>query len=377
MVKSDAKNREAKGQKSGIIGLIVNLCLFAVKLVLGLLTGSIALIADAVNNLSDGASALVTIIAFKVAGKPADKEHPFGHGRTEYIAGLVIAVGIIFLGFEFVRSSIDNIISPESSLYFGTATFFILGGAFFAKLWLYFYNKSLSKKINSPTLLMVAKDCRNDCIITLATVASFVVTSLFGVYIDGFVGIFISAMLLKTGIDSVRSIINSILGVPIDKKTAREICQIVLEQDEIVGVHDLVVHNYGPGHNVATIHAELPMDMSLTQAHNVVDAAESRVMQIMGIALTIHLDPVDIDNRLIKAVKTLVANYLEINCQKAHAHHFRLKHASKDTVVFELEFPYSVKPDRANVIVSELAELIENECNCNSHINLEYGFVEE
>ena len=378
MTPNSLGKREAYGRRSGIIGIILNICLFVMKLLVGIFSGSIAVIADAVNNLSDAANSIVTLIGFRLAGKPADKEHPFGHGRVEDIVGIVIAMSIILLGVEFIRSSIANIISPppmDASLL----AIILLAAGFFVKLWMYFYNRKLARAINSDVLMMVAKDSRNDCFINIATIASLAAVTYFDFYIDGYVGILISAVLLHTGIMAAKEIFGNILGKPVDKHTADAIVDIVVKQDDIIGAHDLVVHNYGPMRNVATIHAEVPMTVSIVDAHAAIDAAEAAVAEQLGIALTIHLDPVDTNNEQLNDIKAVTHNFLTENSPKADAHDFRfVERTHGRLLIFELELPHGTQKAESDNIVTSLKERIRKSYpDCNTKINIEFGFVAE
>ena len=370
--------REAYGRRSGVIGIILNFCLFVMKLFVGIFTGSIAVIADAVNNLSDAANSVVTLVGFRLAARPADKEHPFGHGRVEDIVGIVIAMSIILLGVEFIRSSIENIIDPPH-MDASILAISLLGAGFFVKLWMYFYNRRLARTINSEVLMMVAKDSRNDCFINLATISSLAVTAYFDLYIDGWMGILISAVLLHTGIMAAKGIFGNILGKPVDKQTADNIIAIVMAQDGIIGTHDLVVHNYGPARNVATIHAEMPMTVSIVDAHASIDAAEAAVAEKLGIALTIHLDPVDTNNEQLNDIKSITQGFLAANHPKTDAHEFRfVERTPGRLLIFELELPHGTKKAESDSIVADIRQLIRKSYpDCNIKINIEFGFVAE
>ncbi|MDR2183262.1 MAG: cation diffusion facilitator family transporter [Clostridiales bacterium] len=371
--------RQVYGRRSGVIGIILNFCLFVMKLLVGIFSGSIAVVADAVNNLSDAANSVVTLVGFRMAGKPADKEHPFGHGRLEDIVGIIIAVSIIILGVEFIRSSVANIIDPPG-MDAGFAAIALLVAGFFIKLWMYFYNRRLAREIDSDALMMVAKDSRNDCFINIGTIASLVAAAFFGLYIDGFVGILISLVLLYTGITSAKAIFGNILGKPADKQTAEAIIRIVMSQDGIIGTHDLVVHNYGPMRNVATIHAEMPNDISIVDAHTAIDAAEAAVMSQMGIALTIHLDPVDTDNKQLNDIKAATRDFLAESCPKADAHDFRFIACAKSgrQLIFELELPHGTQNTEIDGIVAEIKERLgQTNPDYGIKINTEFSFVAE
>ena len=376
MTQNNPAQREACGRRSGVMGIILNFCLFVMKLLVGIFTGSIAVIADAVNNLSDAANSVVTLVGFRLAGKPADKEHPFGHGRVEDIVGIVIAMSIILLGVEFIRSSVANIINPPE-MDAGILAIALLVAGFFVKLWMYFYNRRLGRAINSDVLMMVAKDSRNDCFINIATIASLAAVAYFDLYIDGYIGILISAVLLHTGFMAAKGIFGNILGKPVDKQTADAIIGIVMKQDGIIGTHDLVVHNYGPMRNVATIHAEMPVTVSIVDAHAAIDAAEAAVAEQLGIALTIHLDPVDTSNEQLNDIKAIVRAFLAENCPKADAHEFRfVERTPGRLLIFELELPHGTQKAESDSIVVGIKECVRKSYpDCNIKVNIEFGFV--
>jgi len=347
------------------------------KLLVGLFSGSISVVADAFNNLSDAANSVVTLVGFKLAGKPADKEHPFGHGRAEDIIGIIIAMSIILLGIKFIRSSIANIIDPPQMDASVLAISLLIAG-FFIKLWMYLYNRRLAKKINSDALMMVAKDSRNDCLINITTIISLAITAQFGLIIDGYIGLLISFVLLHTGIVAVKEIFSNILGKPVDKPTAEAIISIVMAQQGIIGTHDLVVHNYGPGRNVATIHVEVPTTMCIVDAHGAIDTAESMVADQLGIALTIHIDPVETNNTQLNDIKAITQSFLEQNCPKADAHEFRLieRAPGGNLLIFELELPHGTNSTEINSITSSLKSLItKKHTDCDIKIVVEFGFI--
>jgi len=374
--------REAYGRLSGAVGIVLNFCLFVLKLAVGLISGSISVTADAVNNLTDSIASGITLIGFKLAGKPADKEHPFGHGRVEDIAGLIIALSMILLGVEFIRSSIENIIAPPEM----DVSFIMLGLLvipLFVKLWMYFFNRKLGSIIGSETLLTVAKDSINDCIISLATIISLGVTAVFGIFIDGYIGILVALILIRSGVMAAKGVLGPILGMPVDRATAAAITEIVTSQEGIMGVHDLVVHNYGSKRFVATIHAEVPMDVPISVSHQSVHAAEEAVLDKLGIILTIHMDPVDMGDKRMISLKDMVVNLLAKRHPKANAHDFRIVETNKDNIagfafIFELEIPHDTTKAEKEAMLSMIKEEINAVYpECSVKINIEHGFIAE
>lgn len=364
--------REKYGLLSGVIGIFLNTTLFAIKIAVGYVTGSIAVTADAFNNLTDSASSLLTLFGFKLSNKPADREHPFGHGRSEEIVSLIIAASILVLSYEFIRTSINHILEPpemySNALMIGLLFFSVL-----VKLWMFLFNKHLSKKIKSGTLYAIAIDSRNDVFITSTAILSVVFTSLTGIVIDGFVGIFIALMLLRSGYHLAKDNLTTILGRPIDKDTADRIKQIVTNFDGIIGVHDLIVHNYGPGRKLATLHGEVPKDTSFAASHALGESAEAAVLEELGIHIIIRLDPVDTEDERLHTLKVHIAGFLTKAHPEANAHDFRMM---DNTLIFELEIPYEYRENDRLSLVAALEAIVEaTDSSYRCVINVEYGFI--
>ncbi|MDR2167265.1 MAG: cation diffusion facilitator family transporter [Clostridiales bacterium] len=363
-------SRQAYGVASGIIGIFLNFLLFVLKLVVGFVLGSVAVMADAFNNLADSASSLVTIVGFRMSAKPADKEHPFGHGRIEDVAGLIIAMSMIFIGIEFARSSIMSIIAPEP-LNFSWVSVGLLVLGFFVKLWMFAFNRRLGRKIGSNVLHAVATDSRNDCIIAAFTLMAIFAAHLFGINADGPAGLVVSLILIHGGYKSARDSASAIIGKPAEKAIAQAIKEIVLGHEGVLGAHDLVVHNYGPGKNVATIHMEVDMHTPLNLCHDMADAVEAAVLAQLGISLTVHLDPIDTNCKLSDIVKI----YLGENYPCANAHEFK---KSDNFFKFELQLPHGFDKNLQNTLLAEIRQKIaEQEAETTVEIDIEFGFVEE
>jgi cation diffusion facilitator family transporter len=375
---SEAETRKHAGLKSGIAGIFLNFILFAIKIVTGLVAGSVAIMADAFNNLTDCASSIATIVGFRASAKPADKEHPFGHGRVEILVGLIIAISIIFLGIEFARSSVMRIINPET-LNFSWFMVVLLALGFFAKLWMYAFNKRLGKKINSHALLAIATDSRNDCLISVATLATLLLFHFYDINIDAYAGLLLSFILLYSGFKSAKEAISSMLGEPADKATAKAITEIALSTEGVIGVHDLVVHNYGPAQRLATLHIEVDMHMPLSTCHDMVDAIENAVLNKLGITLTIHADPVDTKCQELSELTVLAQAYLAEHHPKADAHEFRISRtAHLPMLIFDLQLPHDLSAEAKEQVLRELKEkIIEANPDISVKINLEHSFIEE
>ena len=337
----DARVREQYGVLSGAVGLACNVFLFLLKLTIGFLTGSISIAADAFNNLSDGLSCLISIVGFKVAGKAPDAKHPFGYGRTEYIAGLIVAFIIVLVGFEFLKTSADRIIHPEPVAFSGVLLA-ILAVSMLVKLWMGAFNSSIGRRIESPVLLAAGQDSRNDVITTLVVVLGMVAGRFTTLPVDGYVGVLVALFILWAGVGIVRDTVAPLLGVAADPEVAHNIAEIVRESEYIVGVHDLIVHNYGAGRSLASLHAEVPSDSDFVAVHEVIDEAEKRVWQRTGVYLVIHMDPIDVNNEHVTALRAQVDGVLRDIDEGLSMHDFRVVDGARQiNLIFDVVVPYS------------------------------------
>ncbi|MCL2752565.1 MAG: cation diffusion facilitator family transporter [Defluviitaleaceae bacterium] len=373
----DAQLRKQYGLASGIIGIFLNFLLFVIKLVVGLFLGSVAIMADAVNNLMDSASSIITIVGFKISAKPADKEHPFGHGRLEDVVGLIIAILIIFVGLEFARSSFDRILNPED-INFSWLSIALLSFSFFVKLWMYGFNKKIGRRIKSNPLLAVATDSRNDCIISIFTVSSLIVAYYFDIHVDGVAGILVSLFFIYSGYKAAHGAVSSILGKPANKELADSIKEIVLGYDGIIGVHDLAIHEYGMAKLVATIHVEMDMEKTLGNAHDIADKAAKDVLDKLSVDLTMHLDPIDVNCPHLGLLKDLTRAYIAANCNDSDAHEFRISGtAPKLQLIFDLQLPYGKPQSDIDALLSGLDnEISKHMQDVEIVANVEYGYIE-
>lgn len=304
------KAREKYGYMGGIVGACVNLLLFIIKLSVGLISGSIAVIADAVNNLSDVGSSLVTIFGFKLSSKPADKEHPFGHGRIEYISGLIVAFLVLLVGFEFIKSSIDKIKNP-SPVQFTTIGFVLLLVSILFKVWLSLFYKKIGNKINSSALKASAVDSLTDVISSSTVVLSLILSKFISFPVDGYMGVIVSLIILYAGYGLIKDTLNPLLGEAPDEELVSDIHNMLLKYEYIDGTHDLIIHNYGPGRTIATVHAEIPLDISVVKAHEIIDRAEKELSRALKINLLIHMDPVTTNDVEILAAKDSLNEVLD------------------------------------------------------------------
>ncbi|MCY6371164.1 cation diffusion facilitator family transporter [Clostridium ganghwense] len=320
---ADPKVRESYGYLGGIVGIIVNFILFLIKLSVGLLVKSIAVTADAFNNLSDVLSSVITIAGFKLASKPADAEHPFGHGRIEYISGLIVAFMVMLVGFEFTKSSFDRIINP-SKINFKLIPFILILLSIAVKIWLSKFNKYVGKKINSSALEAASLDALSDVISSSTVALSLFLSQWISFPIDGYVGIAVSLFILYSGYSLVKETINPLLGEAPNPKFVEELKKEVLKYDYITGVHDLIIHNYGPGRVMASLHAEVPYNMSIVKIHEIIDRAEKEISKNHNIFLVIHMDPVNTDDEEINHTRIEVSNVLKNFSQINSFHDFRI-----------------------------------------------------
>ncbi|MDU1411302.1 MAG: cation diffusion facilitator family transporter [Clostridium sp.] len=306
----DKDVREKYGYLGGIVGIFVNILLFAIKLTVGLLANSIAVIADAVNNLSDVGASLVTIFGFKLSSKPADEEHPFGHGRIEYISGLIVAFLVLMVGFEFVKSSIDKIKNP-TPVSFSVIALILLIISILFKVWLSKFYKNVGSKINSSALKASSVDSLSDVISSSTVVLSLILSKFISFPIDGYMGLIVSFIILYAGFNLIKDTLNPLLGTAPDEELVEEIHKMLIAYEHIDGTHDLMVHNYGPGRIIATIHAEIPLDISVVKAHEIVDKAEKEISAALDIKLLIHMDPVTTNDEEILAAKDEINEVLD------------------------------------------------------------------
>lgn len=333
--------RTAYGVLSSVVGIFCNVLLFVAKLSIGLLMRSMAVMADAFNNLSDAASSIIGFVGVKMASKPADKDHPFGHGRMEYIAALIVSFLVIQVGLTFFKSSVDKIQNPEE-LTFHWISFLILALSVGVKLWLSVFNRTLGRRIDSKVMLATATDSMGDVITTSATLVSLIVCRFTGVNIDGIVGLAVSLVVIWSGISIARDTLEPLIGQGADPKLYAQIKQQVEAYDGIVGTHDLIVHNYGPGRSMASIHAEVPRDVDIETSHEIIDRIEREVSGKLGIFLVIHMDPVEIHDARVLAIREKLGRVLHVLDSQLTFHDFRVVFGKEQiNLIFDLVVPFT------------------------------------
>lgn len=341
----DARVRERYGVLSGAVGIACNVFLFILKVVIGLVTGSISIAADAFNNLSDGLSCMISIVGFKVSGKAPDEKHPFGYGRTEYIAGLVVAFIIVLVGFEFFKTSIDRILHP-APVAFSLVLVVILAISMLVKLWMGAFNVQIGRRIDSPVLMAAGQDSRNDVITTGVVILGMVAGQFTTLPVDGYVGVLVAAFIVWAGFGIARDTVAPLLGEAADPEIAKNIEKLVMASEYIVGVHDLIVHNYGAGRWLASLHAEVPSDSDFVAVHEVIDEAEKRVWQRTGVYLVIHMDPIDVNNEHVAALREQVDAVLRAIDENLSMHDFRVVDGARQiNLIFDVVVPFSYDND--------------------------------
>ena len=332
--------RRVYGVLCGAVGIALNILLFLGKLFAGSLSGSIAIMADAFNNLSDAGSSLITLIGFRMAGQKPDPEHPFGHGRIEYISGFIVAIAILLMGFELLTSSIEKIVSPEPVAFSGL-TAAILVVSILVKLYMCFYNRRIGKRIDSAAMRATAMDSLSDCVATTVVLAAMLIGHWTNLMIDGWCGLLVALFILYAGLNAAKETIGPLLGEPPSKELVEQIEQYVMSHESVIGIHDLVVHNYGPGRMMISLHAEVPASGDILELHDMIDNIEHGLREQMGCEAVIHMDPVVTDDETLTALcKTVRAFATEID-PAITIHDFRMVTGPTHTnLIFDAVVPY-------------------------------------
>ena len=338
----DPRVRGAIGIMAGITGIVCNVLLFLGKLICGLMTGSVSILADAANNLSDAASSGITFLGFRLARRPADADHPYGHARYEYLSALVVAMVILLLGAELGKSAIGKILHPQAP-EFSWLTVGILAASILVKLWLWRFYGNLGKRIGSGVLAATGIDSRNDCIATLGVLAGFMLEKRFAFPVDGWIGLAVALFILWSGIGIARQTVSSLLGQRADPELTERISALVLSHEKILGIHDLLVHDYGPGQCFASLHAELSAEEDPLSCHDIIDDIECDALHQLNVHLVIHYDPVEVNDEERSQMQCLVEEIVQNIHYGLSVHDFRIVRGAKQTkLVFDLAVPYGV-----------------------------------
>ena len=337
--REDTAVRAAVGSLSGTVGILCNLLLFAVKLAAGLMTGALSITADAMNNLSDASASIVTLAGFRLAGKPADAHHPYGHARFEYLSGLAVAALILFIGFELAKSSLEKIFTP-TPVAFSFVAVAILLLSMGLKLWMCLFNWKLGKEIQSQALMATAADSRNDCIATGAVLLAAVLGAVTKLHLDGWMGLAVAGFILYSGIQLAKDTINPLLGESADPELRQKIVDYIQRQPKVLGYHDLMVHDYGPGQRFASLHVEMDRNEDPLLCHEIIDDMERECLRSHNVHLVIHYDPVITDDPELNRMRQLVSALLRVKDHRLTLHDFRMSQGETRTELsFDVDLP--------------------------------------
>ena len=339
---SSPKVRQAYGVLSGAVGIFLNLLLFTGKFFAGLFSNSIAITADAFNNLSDAASSVITLIGFKLAGQKPDPDHPYGHGRIEYLAGLMVSAAILIMAFELIKGSVEKLIHPAETV-FHPVIVICLVLSILVKCYMYFYNRSISRKISSEAMMATAKDSLSDTLSTTVVLLTTLIAYFFHIELDGYCGILVGIFIFYTGLSAAKDTVNPLLGTAPDPEFVKNINEIVCSYEDVLGLHDLMVHNYGPGRVIISLHAEVPADGDILALHDTIDNIERRLQDELHCEAVIHMDPICIHDPEVNALKEKVKNILSEIDERLSLHDFRtVKGPTHTNIIFDVVKPYNL-----------------------------------
>ena len=373
----DASVRCAYGRVSGITGILCNIVLFALKLTVGLLSGSVSITADAVNNLSDASSSVISLIGFKLASRPADEGHPYGHGRYEYLSGLMIALIIMVIGFELLRDSIERIITP-SAVEFTAVGAVVLVFSILLKLWLMAFNGKLGKKINSKTLLATAADSRNDAIATAAVMAGAVISRFANVELDGYLGAAVALFILYSGFGIVRGTLDPMLGKAPDEEQVDAIRKKILGYDGVLGTHDLLVHDYGPGRQFASVHVEMAAEGDVVKNHDIIDKIEHDFLKENGIHMLVHFDPIQTDHSEVSDLRNQISEEIKKLDSRMTIHDLKIEETENGKeVIFDCMVPHDIQIGEKEIVnyLKNIVKTKKPDCSCTVNIDRSYAEV--
>ena len=376
----DKSIRQKYGYLGGFVGIACNVALSGIKIAIGLMINSIAITADAVNNLSDAASSVITVIGFKITNKPADREHPFGHGRIEYISAMVVSFMVILAGFEFLKSSFDRVRNPEV-VKFDIIPFSVLLLSIGVKVWLSRFYKKIGRKISSKAMEASAADSLSDVTAT-SVVALSLLASLWTTFpLDGYVGLLVSALIIYSGISLTKDTLNPLLGEAPEPEFIRSITEKVLSYDGIIGIHDMIVHNYGPGRCVVSLHAEIPASMDIMKAHDVIDLAEQEISEEMDIHMVIHMDPINVDDKVVQETQNQITELINEMHEELTIHDFRIVGGEEHkNLIFDLVVPFDYDEKMARDLSKKVAREIKTkypECDAIIYIDRAYSVLDK
>ncbi len=350
----DARIRQRYGILSGAVGLFCNFLLFAAKLLIGFSTGAISVAADAVNNLSDGLSSLISIVGFKLTGRAPDAQHPFGYGRTEYIAGLIVSLIICVVGVQFLQTSVERILHPEA-VAFSAVSAVVLVLTMLVKLWMGAFNRTVGTRIDSPTLLAAMQDSINDVVTTGVVLVGMIAGQFTSLPVDGVVGVLVALFIIWAGIGIARDTLSPLIGQAADPEITKAIGDIVLQSPGILGIHDLIVHNYGVGKSLASLHAEVPDTADIVAVHELIDEAERAVWEKTGVYTVIHMDPVRVGDPRIDAMRETTLNVLAKIDPELTMHDFRVVEGERRiNLIFDVVVPFGYSEEKKDELKTRI-----------------------
>ena len=370
----ELQTRKKFGVLSGIVGIICNAILFLAKLSVGVAISSIAVVADAFNNLADAGSSIVTLVCFKMAENPADKKHPFGHGRIEYISGIIVSVAIVITGLSFIKSSIEKIFSPEE-INLDLISLIILVLSLGLKLWMSVFNAKLGKILNSSAMKATAADCLIDVMATLAILLSIAFTYFTSINVDAYAGVLVAVFIIFTGVKMLGESLHPLLGTAPSPEFINKINKVVLSYENVVGVHELMVHNYGPTKSIISLHVEMPSNVDIIKLHDIVDTIENRLKEEFNCQAIIHLDPIVVDDELINALRCKISEMVKLIHISAKICDLRIVPGNRcSKIIFDLFIPYDVKSKDEEIVHSlrENIKEINSSYECIVNIKREY-----
>lgn len=370
------EGRRALGMLCSIFGIFLNVLLFAGKLIAGILSGSIAITADAFNNITDAGSSFITLIGFKFAGMKPDIKHPFGHGRFEYVSGLLVSIVIILVGFELLTSSVNKIIHPEPLEGNYLVAVIILLASILVKAYMFFYNKVIGKKINSSGMKATAMDSLSDCIATSVVLISLLIGVKTDLAIDGWCGCAVSLFVLFAGIRSAFETLQPLLGTPPDEEFVKSVEELVMSHEAVIGIHDMVVHDYGPGRQMISLHAEVDGSGNIFVIHDEIDLIEQEIASRFGCEAVIHMDPIETDNEITNSYRHRISELVKTIHPETTIHDFRMVPGPTHTnLIFDAVVPYEVS-EKDDVVAQKICTLVsDNLKNCNAVIKIDRPYT--
>ncbi len=370
--------RTRYGVLGGIVGIVCNLLLFVIKLSIGFFSGSVSIIADAFNNLSDIGSCAVTLLGFKLASEPPDPEHPFGHGRMEYMSAALVSILIVLVGIELLKESVNKILHPEPLKF----SYYIIAALLVSiaiKLWLGLFNKKLGGRISSPALHATAADCFSDCFATSAVLVSVLISHLTSFNIDAYVGVAVSVLIMWNGVKSIKETLDPLLGTPPEPETVSALEELVLSYPDFLGIHDLIIHNYGPGRSFASLHVEVPQDINILTCHERIDHCEKTILEQLGLEAVIHMDPIATDDSYTLDIKDKLCEKIKEFDSNLSIHDFRIvKGENRTNLIFDVAVPpkFRLTPKELKEEIGRLATSIDPTFVCVITVDLLYSSPE-